>query len=78
MPASNFSCPKFKRTPVDDGFSPADPHTKEVYQEVEAFARQGQPVVIFGPTGAGKEFLARHYYKIRLLSSTNLIIRIMR
>ncbi len=60
----HFTRPKFQKTLVDDGFQPADPHTKEVYQEVEAFARQGQPVVIFGPTGAGKEFLARHYYKI--------------
>jgi DNA-binding NtrC family response regulator len=34
-----------------------------LYDEVGAFAKQGQPIVIFGPTGSGKEFLARHYYR---------------
>ena len=56
--------PEFTTTRIEDGFSPEDAETKELYNEVGAFAKQGQPLVIFGPTGAGKEFLARHYYKI--------------
>ena len=56
------SIPEFIPSVVDSGFSPDDPDTIELYKEVAAFAMQGQPIVIFGPTGAGKEFLARHYY----------------
>ncbi|MBG0860914.1 MAG: sigma 54-interacting transcriptional regulator [Bacteroidales bacterium] len=56
------SIPKFTSSDVDEGFTPEDARTKELYKEVGAFARQGQPILIFGPTGAGKEFLARHYY----------------
>ncbi len=55
--------PAFPDEPIYVGFSPQNPETKEVYKEVEAFARHGKPIMIFGPTGAGKEFLARHYYK---------------
>ncbi len=58
----NFSLPAFTTTNLDEGFKPEDESTKELYAEVAAFARQGQPVLIFGPTGSGKEFLARHYY----------------
>jgi len=57
----NFTCPKFKTSIVDSGFTPEDSDTREVYKEVAAFAKQGRPIIIFGPTGAGKEFLARHY-----------------
>ena len=56
--------PEFKTSEFKDGFDPADDSTKELYNEVAAFAKQGQPIVIFGPTGAGKEFLAHHYYKV--------------
>jgi hypothetical protein len=55
--------PPFDIEDIDDGFIPEDPDTIELYEEVEAFARNGQPIMIFGPTGTGKEFLARHYYK---------------
>ena len=58
----DFSIPEFIASPIDEGFGPEDAGTKELYREVEAFARHGQPILIFGPTGAGKEFLARHYY----------------
>ncbi len=55
--------PDFKTSKVDIGFSPKNAETKKLYKEVEAFARHGHPVLILGPTGSGKEFLARHYYK---------------
>jgi transcriptional regulator with AAA-type ATPase domain len=58
----SYSIPEFRASIVDEGFTPEDVETRELYKEVEAFAKQGQPIVIFGPTGAGKEFLARHYY----------------
>jgi hypothetical protein len=58
----NSTTPEFTTTIVDTGFTPADEGTKKLYNEVRAFAKQGQPIMIFGPTGAGKEFLARHYY----------------
>ncbi len=58
----NVKVPEFTTTIVDTGFTPEDEDTKKLYNEVGAFAKQGQPIVIFGPTGAGKEFLARHYY----------------
>ncbi len=55
--------PDFPDEPIYEGFIPQNPETKKIYEEVEAFARHGKPIMIFGPTGAGKEFLARHYYK---------------
>jgi DNA-binding NtrC family response regulator len=58
----SVSIPEFIPSIVDAGFIPEEKSTKELYREVAAFASQGQPIVIFGPTGAGKEFLARHYY----------------
>ncbi len=58
----NVKVPEFTTTVVDTGFTPADEDTKKLYNEVRAFAKQGRPIMIFGPTGAGKEFLARHYY----------------
>ena len=58
-----INTPKFETSPVLEGFMPENKSTKELYEEVEAFARHGKPIMIFGPTGSGKEFLARHYYK---------------
>ena len=58
----NVKVPEFTTTVVDTGFTPEDEDTKKLYKEVGAFAKQGRPIIIFGPTGAGKEFLARHYY----------------
>jgi hypothetical protein len=55
--------PGFPDGSIYTGFLPNDPETKKVYKEVEAFARHGKSIMIFGPTGAGKEFLARHYYQ---------------
>jgi len=34
----------------------------EVFEAVSDFAIQGQPVILFGPSGVGKEFLARYYF----------------
>ena len=34
----------------------------EVFEAVHDFARQGQPLIMFGPSGVGKEFLARYYF----------------
>lgn len=59
----DYAAPRFITSTVDTGFYPEDEETKELYKEVSAFARQGRPIVIFGPSGAGKEFLARHYYR---------------
>jgi len=58
----SFIIPEFTTSIIDSGFTPEDEDTKQLYKEVEAFAKQSQPVVIFGPAGSGKEFLARHYY----------------
>jgi hypothetical protein len=58
----SFIIPEFTTSIIDYGFTPEDEDTKKLYREVEVFAKQGQPVVIFGPAGSGKEFLARHYY----------------
>jgi len=58
----SFIIPEFTTSNIDYGFTPEDEDTKKLYKEVEVFAKHGQPVVIFGPAGSGKEFLARHYY----------------
>ncbi|HBZ22061.1 MAG TPA: hypothetical protein DEO60_13095 [Bacteroidales bacterium] len=58
----SFIIPEFTTSIIDYGFTPEDEDTKKLYREVEEFAKHGQPVVIFGPAGSGKEFLARHYY----------------
>ena len=34
----------------------------EVFEAVSDFAHHGQPIILFGPSGAGKEFLARYYF----------------
>lgn len=41
----------------------------EVFEAVYDFARQGQPIIMFGPSGAGKEFLARYYFEHYLKAS---------
>jgi hypothetical protein len=64
----DYPAPKFKTSVVETGFCPDDEDTKKLYREVGSFAKQGQPVVIFGPSGAGKEFLARHYYNTLIKS----------
>ena len=64
----DYPAPKFITSIVDTGFCPDDEDTKKLYKEVGSFAKQGQPVVIFGPSGSGKEFLARHYYNTLIKS----------
>ena len=58
----SYIIPEFKSSIVNEGFTPEDAGTRALYREVEAFAKQAQPIIIFGPSGSGKEFLARHYY----------------
>ena len=45
-----------------DGFVITSPKIKEVYKEINDYAFHGRPCILFGPTGAGKEFVARHYF----------------
>ena len=37
---------------------------KEVHAEIYDYAYHGRPCILFGPSGAGKEFVARYYYKV--------------
>ncbi len=45
-----------------NGFEIKSPKMYEVFEAVHDFARQGQPLIMFGPSGVGKEFLARYYF----------------
>ena len=47
-----------------EGFEIKSPKMLEIYKEIEVFAEAGFNLIIYGPTGSGKEFLARHYYKV--------------
>lgn len=46
-----------------EGFPIEDPKTKKIYQEVKNCAIHGQNCLLYGPTGSGKEFLARYYHE---------------
>ena len=45
-----------------DGFKIKSPEMISVFKTVYDFACQGKPVVMFGPSGVGKEFLSRYYF----------------
>jgi len=45
-----------------DGFKIISKKMDTVFEEVYDFARNGQPIIMFGPSGSGKEFLARYYF----------------
>lgn len=47
-----------------NGFPIHSPNMQEVFQQVADFAKQGYPMVLFGPSGSGKEYLARYYFEI--------------
>jgi len=47
-----------------NGFPIQSPNMQEVFQQVADFAKQGYPMVLFGPSGSGKEYLARYYFEI--------------
>jgi len=47
-----------------DGFKIGSPAMKEVHAEIYDYAYHGRPCILFGPSGAGKEFVARYYYKV--------------
>ena len=47
-----------------DGFNIESPAMKRVFSEVADYAVHGYPLILFGPTGTGKEFLAKYYHKV--------------
>ncbi len=49
---------------IYEGFRIRSPKMIKVYQEIEGFARNGLNCILYGPTGSGKEFLARYYYEV--------------
>lgn len=51
-----------KRFPYE-GFEIRSPRMKAVCEEVGRYAFHGRNCIFFGPSGAGKEYLARYYYK---------------
>ncbi|MBN1894303.1 sigma 54-interacting transcriptional regulator [bacterium] len=46
------------------GFDIRDPAMIQVYEEIRDYAYHDQPCLFLGPSGCGKEFAARFYYKI--------------
>jgi len=46
---------------IYEGFPILNPAMKKIFQKVAGFAKQGYPLILFGPSGSGKEFLARYY-----------------
>jgi DNA-binding NtrC family response regulator len=46
-----------------EGFKIKDPKMKKIYKEIEKFAKVGFNCILYGPSGSGKEFLAKHYHK---------------
>lgn len=47
-----------------DGFRIESPAMQKVFAEVADYATHKYPLILFGPTGTGKEFLAKYYHKI--------------
>ncbi len=45
------------------GFQIESRAMQNVFEEVADFATHGYPLILFGPTGSGKEFLAKYYHK---------------
>ncbi len=46
------------------GFNIKSPAMKEVYEEVADFAFHQRSCILFGPSGSGKEYVARYYYSV--------------
>ncbi len=46
-----------------EGFPVRSPKMKKVFKEIADYAKQGYPVVLLGPSGSGKEFLAEYYFE---------------
>jgi DNA-binding NtrC family response regulator len=53
-----------------DGFKIKSKRMLEVFKAVDDFASHGRPIIMFGPSGAGKEYLARYYFA-RYQKATN-------
>jgi DNA-binding NtrC family response regulator len=46
------------------GFTIKSPCMLKVLEEVNKYAENGYPVLLLGPSGSGKEFVARDYFKV--------------
>jgi len=44
------------------GFKMKDPKMKKIYEAIRKYALHGQNCLLLGPTGSGKEFIARYYF----------------
>ena len=53
---------KYYDQPIE-GFKIHDPRMLKIYQEVKNFARYKQNCLFYGPSGSGKEFLAKYYFE---------------
>lgn len=51
-------------TPTDVEIVGEDKKIKEAARKIEAFAKEGKPVLITGRTGTGKKTFARYYHKV--------------
>ena len=47
-----------------EGFEIKSPKMLAIYKNIETIAQYGFNCILRGPSGSGKEYLARHYYKI--------------
>jgi len=47
-----------------EGFQIASPAMIKVFNEVKDYATHAYPLIFLGPTGSGKEYLARFYHKV--------------
>lgn len=45
------------------GFNVESPGMIDVFGQIYDYAYQGQPIIMFGPSGSGKEYLAKYYYE---------------
>jgi DNA-binding NtrC family response regulator len=55
--------PEFHIKNLNIGLLFTSPAMRKIYGEIESFARDRQRVLFHGPTGCGKEYLARYYFK---------------
>ncbi len=51
-------------TGIDEGFEIKSNAMKKVYKEIDKYAREGSNFILYGQSGVGKEYAARHYHKM--------------